>query len=191
MLLFAKLADSVREREHIRFESGVLTGIHHLATPNLDRLAIIVTNAGSAEAVIAITLLVTGWLLYRRHRFDALLLVSGVGGASVANILLKLMFHRDRPSLWAPLITEHSYSFPSGHAMASSALGFCLIYLAWSNRWRWAVLLFASAYIIFVGISRLYLGVHYPSDVIAGWCVSFIWVSIVITILKRFTKQNA
>jgi undecaprenyl-diphosphatase len=104
------------------------------------------------------------------------------------NLLLKELFGRDRPTLWETLVTEHGFSFPSGHAMASSALGFSIMVTLWNTRFRVPACIVAGFYIVLVGFSRLYLGVHYPTDVLAGWVLSGTWV---ILMLYVFYPQRA
>ncbi|MDF2461379.1 MAG: acid phosphatase, partial [Candidatus Saccharibacteria bacterium] len=111
--------------------------------------------------------------------------VLSVAGAALLNLLLKASFQRDRPDLWESIVTETSYSFPSGHAMASSALAFSVMLVLWETKWRWLAVAVGTIYFVLVGVSRMYLGVHFPSDVVAGWCVSLAWVGIVHRILRR------
>jgi undecaprenyl-diphosphatase len=118
-----------------------------------------------------------------RRRRAAVVLAVGVGGAALINTLLKLAFHRVRPELWTPLVVERSFSFPSGHAMVSSALACSVTYILWHTRWRWLAVGLGLAVVVAIGLSRLYLGVHYPTDVLAGWTVGFFWVVIVRAVL--------
>src|SRR5690606_17364220 len=86
---------------------------------------------------------------------------------------------------WPPLAPETSFSFPSGHAMQSMALATALLVLAWNTRWRWPVLLAGAAFTGIVGLSRVYLGVHFPSDVLAGWCASLAWAVGLALLFRR------
>src|SRR3990167_6860759 len=113
------------------------------------------------------------------------LLLAGAS-AGLLNFGLKLLFGRSRPELWTHLVTESSYSFPSGHAMLSSALALALVSIFWGTKYRVTVAIGAALYIAMIGFTRLYLGVHYPSDIIAGWCASFAWVIIVTSIAHTF-----
>jgi undecaprenyl-diphosphatase len=106
-----------------------------------------------------------------------------VAGAWSINIMAKLLFQRVRPALWQSPVPEHDYSFPSGHAMLSMAIAGSLIILAWPTCLRWPALIGGSIGVLGIGLSRLYLGVHYPSDIIAGWCASLLWVTGVYLIL--------
>ena len=110
-----------------------------------------------------------------------------MAGATVMNQVLKYIFERARPQLWEQLVHETSYSFPSGHAMVSAALGLAVVAALWNSRWRWWAVGVATVYILFVGFSRLYLGVHYPTDVLGGWLVSAAWVTAVALVLRRRT----
>jgi membrane-associated phospholipid phosphatase len=179
------------------FISGPLPGdasvqqwLHHRATPLLDNFFIFFTDLGGAVAILIATLALVLLLANRHRKLEAAILATGVFGAAIINIALKLLFERVRPTLWQPLVIEHSFSFPSGHAMASSALVCCVVILMWRNRWRWWILAGASAYMVLIGISRVYLGVHYPSDVLAGWLISVAWVFLARWIVLRLYRNR-
>lgn len=168
----------------LQFDTTTLIWLHQFATPILDRLATLLTSLGGPGVILVITLLVA-LVLYRRHPRAMTMLLLSVGGAAIINVVLKTAIHRVRPALWAQVVTEKSFSFPSGHAMASSALAFSLIFIAWHTRWRWYALILGLLYVVIIGLTRLYLGVHFPTDVIGGWIVSFAWVALVRTVLLR------
>src|SRR3546814_8426441 len=94
---------------------------------------------------------------------------SATGGSGLLTVVAKQAFARDRPSLWESIAPEHNFSFPSGHAMGSMTLAAVLVLLAWPTRWRWPVVAAMAVFVPMVGLSRVYLGVHFPSDILAGW----------------------
>jgi membrane-associated phospholipid phosphatase len=161
----------------------IMNYIHSFSSPYLNDSLPVLTDAGKSTTVVIIGLIVSAVLLYMRKYYSAAFVLISICGTLAIGIALKLVIVRNRPELWTPLIQEIGYSFPSGHALASSVLGLVLIIIAWSSRWRWYVTILASLYVVFVGFSRFYLGVHYPSDVLAAWCVSLMWVIIVKTII--------
>ena len=131
------------------------------------------TSLGSIAVLTVFTVVIAGyWLLAGRHRAAALLVAAQIG-ALVTNDLLKLAFDRPRPD--AILQSAHVFSsdFPSGHAALSSAVYFSAALLAGSATGiaRRFLLTLAGSVVLVIGFSRLYLGVHYPTDVLAGWCV--------------------
>ncbi|MBC7459609.1 phosphatase PAP2 family protein, partial [Candidatus Saccharibacteria bacterium] len=156
-----------------------------LSSPALDQFFIIATNFGGVIGIVAISLVAITVLLKLKRYRDALFLVLGVYGAGAINTILKLVFERTRPDLWERLVVETSYSFPSGHALASCALALVIIIICYKTRWFVPALIIGIAYGLIIGFSRLYLGVHYPSDIIGGWLISSLWVIAVYWMVKR------
>lgn len=157
-------------------DAQILLYINSLSTPWLDSVMLTVTHFGDVATVLLVTFFVAS-ILYRFEKYQQLLfLVTSIAGALVVNSGLKLLFARQRPDLWELLTHESTFSFPSGHAALSSALALSIIILVWKTRWRWLATGVGAVYVIAIGFSRMYLGVHYPSDVLAGWFVSAICV---------------
>jgi len=100
-----------------------------------------------------------------------------VGGAMALNLLVKVLFARPRPALWLSLKPAFYYSFPSGHAMGAAAMATALGFLLWQHRGQGLTWTLGPLFALGVGWSRVYLGVHYPSDVLAGWTGSVGWVA--------------
>jgi membrane-associated phospholipid phosphatase len=160
--------------------------IHSHATPVLDTVMVFITRVGSALVVVPLNILVFSLLLYRKRRRDALFWALAVVGATVLNFIAKHGFARIRPDLWTSISRELTYSFPSGHAMNSMAVMTALVVLAWDTRWRNLMIVAGVCFVLLVGSSRIYLGVHYPSDILAGWAASFAWV---VGLASVFTKK--
>jgi membrane-associated phospholipid phosphatase len=175
LFLFGELADEVRDQDALAFDEALLRFMQHQATPALDRLMLLASTLGSGLWVTPIDVLVCAVLLFRRRWIDALFWTLATGGASLINMLAKHSYGRIRPDLWPSLAPETSFSFPSGHAMQSMALAAGLIVLLWPTAARWWVVLLGATFTLLVGTSRVYLGVHFPSDVLAGWAASLAW----------------
>jgi undecaprenyl-diphosphatase len=135
----------------------------------------ILTEFGGLVGVLTLTLGAMALFASRRRWRRAAMLGVVVLGASLLNLLLKMLFARERPDLWDHIVTELSYSFPSGHAMASMGLAAGLVVSLWETRFRRIAIIGGLAYVAVIAFTRLYLGVHYPTDIIAGWCVSIAW----------------
>lgn len=187
---FGKLAEDVWNHEPFRWDVPLLADLHQAATPFWDRTMLALTTLGGAKAMALVAAGVLLWLIYRRLRVQAIFFTLAVGGAALLNPLLKQIFHRTRPDLWPQMTPEHDYSFPSGHAMGSLAVVGALVVLAWPTRWRWGVTVGGSLFVLGVGFSRLYLGVHFPSDVLAGWAAALVWVGGVALALAGYKYRK-
>ena len=180
LLLFGALAEDVAEREAFHWDTPTLQWLHAHATPRLDGLMLLASRLGGVTVSLPLVIGVALILWVTRRRGAALFLASAVGGACVIDIVAKLIFARQRPDLWLSIAPETDYGFPSGHAMLSTAVVASLLVTLWNagiaRGFKWGLTLLGVAFVLWVGVSRLYLGVHYPSDVIAGWSASLAWV---------------
>lgn len=183
--VFAELADEVHELEAMVFDDALLLWLQGLAGPRLDAFFVFVSQIGYAWGVIPVDIALCVALLLARRWREAVFAIVALSGSALLNLATKAFFQRERPSLWESIAPEATFSFPSGHAMGSMTLAAVLILLAWPTRWRWPVLVLALAFTGLVGLSRLYLGVHYPSDVLAGWAAGVAWTVGVYLVLFR------
>lgn len=172
---FAELADEVHDGEGFGFDAPLLRAAHALGTPALDRFQLLLSDLGYAWFVVPFDVVLVLALAWRRRVREGLFAALALGGSALLNIATKQVFARARPALWESLAPEHSFSFPSGHAMGSMTLAWVAVLLAWRTPWRWPVLLVASPFAVLVGLSRVYLGVHFPSDILAGWTAASAW----------------
>ncbi len=117
-----------------------------------------------------------------------------MGGTSLLNVAMKAAFQRARPSLWLSLTPEHDTGFPSGHSMLSCTFVLAMLVIAWKSDWsssaKWMATALGLLFVGGVGLSRLYLGVHYPSDVLAGWSLSLAWVALLGGIFRRRLRRS-
>lgn len=176
LILFGLVAEEVIDKEAFFFDEPLLMFAHAHATPFLDKLMYFATTAGAALVLIPANCLIFAWLIRKGRRSDAVFWAVAVIGAKVINYAAKNFFGRVRPSLWISRVHESTFSFPSGHAMATMATVAALCMLSWKTRWRWFAIVIGGAFAAIVGVSRVYFGVHYPSDVLAGWAASLAWV---------------
>lgn len=168
-------------------ETKILWQIQQLSHPFLDRVMLAITALGNAEVAVLVFLITVIMLWWRHARREALMFILAGGGSVMLNLGLKLLFQRPRPELWSPLITEHTYSFPSGHALQGAVLYGALSYLLAIRFPRFANCLYGGAMLLVgaIGLSRLYLGVHWPLDVLAGWSVGFLWLLISLRVIQN------
>ncbi|MEH1941561.1 MAG: phosphatase PAP2 family protein [Nostoc sp.] len=164
----------------------ILLAVHSTANPQLDVLAVALAIIGLPWTAIPILgAIAVMLLLQKRWRSLAYLLTASLGSV-IINRTAKELMHRVRPQLWQSIAPESSFAFPSAHAMTSITLVAILLFLTWPSSWRWLVLIFGSLYIIAIAWCRLYLGVHFPSDILAGWMVALGWTMGVSLIIKPY-----
>lgn len=185
LCVFGLLAEGVWEREGFMWDTLLLRLAHGYATPTVDRFMIDVSTLGGARGMVPLIVLALITLLLRSRHKEALFMALAYGGAVLLNALAKALFHSPQPHLWISPAPEQGYGFPSGHAMSSLAALAALSILAWPTRWRWPALILGGLVVILVGVSRVYLGVHYPSDVVAAWAAALAWVVGVHLIMSR------
>ncbi len=174
LALFAVLAQGVFRKQGFAFDGAVLAWLHGRQSPLGDTLAFALSWTASPPLVVLGSLALLLWA-YRRGRPWPILLVF-LGGSEALNLVAKVFFARPRPHLFPQLAPESDYSFPSGHAMAGLALALALYWLLEEGGSRARVALAVGlVWAFLVALSRLYLQVHYPSDVLAGWALTTAW----------------
>jgi membrane-associated phospholipid phosphatase len=194
-LLFSKLAEDVAAGEPIvSFDRTVAAGLHTHSTDLATALMSAVTQLGGTQALLAVTLAAALALIAKGRLAHAALMGAALAGGEVLNLALKAAFERPRPSFQEPLATAAGYSFPSGHAMVSltvyGALAFVIATSVKSRRARGAILASALALVLAIGFSRIYLGVHYVSDVLAAYAAGAAWLSVCSLTLLSLERRR-
>lgn len=181
-----KLFTEVLEREAFAFDTSILLGIHQFANPALDAVMLAITWLGDPSFVVIVVFASFFVLWWRRDRQKAKIFLIACLGALILNTGLKLCFTKQRPQLWHSLIRETSFSFPSGHALGSLVLYGLIAYFLATNYPKFSILIYSLTVILIaaIGLSRLYLGVHWFTDIVAGYGVGFLWLMICIYMLK-------
>ncbi|GAB0106417.1 hypothetical protein JMUB6875_54010 [Nocardia sp. JMUB6875] len=152
-----------------------------------------VSTAGDTISVTIYSTLAVVLLAWRRYWEQAILIAIAALGAGALTYFGKLLIGRDRPPVIDHLVTETNHSYPSGHALGSTVVIGILMAVAlpvWGRATRVAAVVLATVFVIAVGLSRLYLGVHWPTDVLAGWLVGLCWISFCLTVLPRRIRRG-
>lgn len=183
--LFADLAGDVLAAGGFRWDRALLSWLAAQRTPELTWTAHTLARLGGVWVLPGVTGTLALGLARAGARAHARFLVGAVAGATGLNVLAKLVFGRPRPGGEIALLTEPGFSFPSGHAMSNMAFGYALVLVFWRSRGGWPLVALSGAWALAVGLSRAYLGVHYPSDVLAGFAASVAWVAGLYLILAR------
>lgn len=198
--VFLELASEVLEGETMGLDRLILQGFRTSADtavpigPGWLRVMMVdITALGDVTGLTLITLAVVGFLVVARKYATALFVAASVIGGATLGTLLKAIFARPRPELVPHLVEVTNASFPSGHAMNSAVVFLTLGALLARTQERWAVRIYLVAVAIvltlLVGISRVFLGVHWPTDVVAGWCVGAAWATA-CGLLARWLQQR-
>jgi membrane-associated phospholipid phosphatase len=178
--IFTDLVEDVWFREGFTWDKPIILAIHHISSPVLDMVMRVVTQTGESGA-IAIAVIIAIWFALKRNYLDAASIIISLGGGAALNLLLKIFLQRPRPSVFPPLVVENGFSFPSGHVAASVAVYGFLAVLLWRHNHRgWAFL--SGAWVLVVAISRIYLGVHYPSDALGALIFTSFWLALVFVV---------
>ncbi|ELR98864.1 phosphatase PAP2 family protein [Gloeocapsa sp. PCC 73106] len=188
LVFFAILTLIVAQSEKmLSWDTSILLVIHSIHKPILDRIAITTTGLGQLLGITVISIPILIVFAYqKRWRLLAYLSLT-IASSALVNIIAKAIFHRLRPELWElSYALPHSFSFPSGHAMGSMTLVVALLIMIKKSRWSllWGIL--GSLYILLIGWTRLYLGFHYPSDILGGWLLATTWTIGIYLLFKRY-----
>ncbi len=192
LYLFAVLAQEILAKESFTFDKKMLLSLRELQTPALDKVMLGFTYIGEPTVLLVVCLGLGLWLLRQGQRSQATILVIAAAGAVVLNNLLKILFGRARPMLWERVVDVGDYSFPSGHAMISLVIFGMSGYLLASKfaRWRGWIISLTVVLVTGIGLSRLYLGVHWPTDILAGYAAGLVWLITCIFSLQVWQDRR-
>lgn len=194
-IVFGYIATAVGNESIAHFDTAVIGFVQGLEAPWLTTIMKVFTWIGSGYVVAPIALIGFIVLFFvLRYRHQAFLLIAVIAGSVLLNSALKNYFKRERPEIHR-IMDANGFSFPSGHSMMAFALYAIIAYIAWRNvkttMSRVVLVLFTTFMIIMIGTSRIYLGVHYPSDIVGGFTASALWVTIAISVYAYFQNRRA
>lgn len=201
ILAFLYIADGMVEGEMEAFDRAILmifrdpTNVDQVVGPAwMQEMVRDITALGSFSLLGLIVLAACGYLVLAKMRSEALLVAGSVVGGTIISTLLKMGYNRPRPDLTA-MSTQFTASFPSGHAMLSAVafltLGALLARLAPTRPLQFFSIAVGIFLTLIVGVSRLYMGVHYPSDVLAGWSLGAAWALLCGTVATMLQRQGS
>jgi undecaprenyl-diphosphatase len=156
----------------------------------------VITDLGSPVGVALLVVAMAIWCWRQRERVLAIGVVTICAGEALLDLVLKTVIHRNRPEFGAPFLHGHSFSFPSGHAFGSIVVYGLLAYLLIvffrpARNTRALIYAVVAPLVLAIGISRIYLGVHYPSDVIGGFAAGIAWLSICLTGIRLARERSS
>ncbi|HEY1108583.1 MAG TPA: phosphatase PAP2 family protein [Opitutaceae bacterium] len=195
---FVELADDAPEGDYLVWENAVLQSLRSDGEPLGGETAVSaardVTAMGGAVVLVVVTGLILGYLCLCGSYRVALLLAIATAGGQGLNLILKQSFARERPDATLRLVEVNSPSFPSGHSMAASIFyltsGALLARTARRRREKVYLICCALLLTVAVGFSRVYLGVHYPTDVLAGWCAGAAWAILCLAVADGLARRG-
>lgn len=191
---FGYIVAAVINGSIVHFDTAVIGFVQGLEAPWPTSIMKVFTWIGSGYVVAPIALIgFTVLYFVLRYRHQAFLLISVIAGSVLLNSALKSYFKRERPEIHR-IMDATGFSFPSGHSMMAFALYVIIAYIFWRNVKttvaRVVLVLFTTFMIIMIGSSRIYLGVHYPSDIVGGFAASALWVTIAISLYAHFENKR-
>ncbi|WHY69205.1 phosphatase PAP2 family protein [Neobacillus sp. SuZ13] len=191
---FSLISLLISDQKIIQFDRTIINSVQGMETPLLTYVMKFFTYIGSAPFVIVLSLFLL-FFLYKvlHHRLELILFVAAIVGSAILNGILKNFFQRVRPEFHR-LIEIEGYSFPSGHAMNAFTVYVIISFLLWrhitSGLGRWTLIIVSMVMILAIGISRIYLGVHYPSDIIGGYFASGFWLTTAIFFFQYYQEKR-
>lgn len=199
--LVMALADEIREGGHFRLDREILLLFREPDDPSepigpywLESAVRDVTALGGTTIISMVTLATAGFLMLSGKRNAAVLVLASIVGAVVLSYAIKAGIERPRPELFPHGVEVYTASFPSGHATGSAAtyltLGALLARLQPQRRLKIYLMAVAVLLTLMIGLSRLYLGVHWPSDVLAGWTLGACWALLCWTVARQLQRED-
>ena len=199
LILFVWLGREVALGDALRLDAPIREAVHARSSPALTAVMRGVSLIGSEVVLVPLGLILVWWLVAAKRRRAAVVLAVAALGAEGIDQILKLLFSRPRPEPFFGLASPITHSFPSGHAMVSCCFFGVLAAILAARGAPWArsrlkrMAIFAAAAILvaLMGFSRVYLGFHYPTDVLAGYAAAAIWLVLVRAVYPVFTKPSS
>jgi undecaprenyl-diphosphatase len=199
--LFLHIAGEVQEGDTLRFDRAMIRSLRTANDPNqpigptwLTEVARDMTALGGVAVISLVTFTVVGFLFLSDKHGEMWLVIVATGGGLILSLILKHLYHRPRPDLVAHLSAAYTSSFPSGHSMLSAVvyltLGTLLSQFVTKRRIKLYLITVAMTVTFLVGVSRVFMGVHYPTDVLAGWTAGLTWALVCWMVARDLQRRG-
>ena len=190
LLIAGEIAEDLLEQERFLFEQPMIMWIHHHTTPPMIYASLILNIIGQMPYAAAFALLLAAWQWHQHRLSRAVFIMLGTMLSAAITTVAKYFFDRPRPQLWPRIVEAAHTSFPSGHSTYAAALATLVIILYWHTPQRWLVTAAALLFAFGMGLSRMVLGVHYPTDVVIGWITGSVTVILLQQVMRRDWSQR-
>jgi membrane-associated phospholipid phosphatase len=170
------LAEAIRSQRNPVWDGAILAYLHRSARPGWDHVMAFLARGGDINVGLILAVIAVMVLKLERRLRDALFVSVAVVGVVIINALVRTAGLGMQVFTWGSLARTLDSGFPSSQAADSFALALACAIVAWSTRWRWLAIGLGVLYVLSVALSRIYLDLHYPSDIVAGWALSLAWV---------------
>lgn len=171
-------------------DAGLVDAFHRHATSSANHIALALSASGRSRSLIPLACIGAGVLVAMRAWRMAAFGVLSASITPIVSLQLKLLFARDRPDI-ASIAPEPTFAYPSGHAAASAVFAIIVGVVVWRTPWRWRIVPLVAAWALGVAWSRVYLGVHYPTDVVGGWLLACAVTSSAYGLLDPHRRQSS
>ena len=193
LILFVWLAREVTQGDAMRLDTPIRNAVHARSSPPLTAVMRGVSLFGSEVCLAPLGVILVWWLVAVKRRRAAVVFAVAALGAEALDQIMKLLFDRPRPEPFFGLASPIPHSFPSGHAMVSccffGVLAVILTAREPSRARRISIFAAAAILVALMGFSRVYLGFHYPTDVLAGYAAAVVWLAVVRAVLMAFKRK--
>ena len=193
ILLFLLITNEVSRKAVISFDEFVISAVQSLISPRLTAVMLVITELGSVKMITIFVIVVSLLLSIKKKFVLTLFVIASSGLGALLNLWLKWIFKRERPDI-LPLVSEEGFSFPSGHSMGSFifyvALDYTTVHLVLIKSFQCISDFLSGVIIVSIGLSRIYLGVHYPSDIVGGFLAGASWLLFMIILFRYYEYRR-
>lgn len=184
LLLAGSIAEDILEQERFAFEQPLMLWLHEHSGALLTHMALVFHYLGKVQVAALLAILFALWQYRHKQPGRAIFVLLGTALPALIMLIAKLFFNRPRPELWPRLVVETSASFPSGHSTFAAAFATLWVLIYWRSPHRRLIIAAAVLFALAMGISRMILGVHYPTDVLVGWLTGMSTVLGLYTLMR-------